>query len=89
MRGFDGEAFGAEMAEMVRDYVRRALDERLGGPHPLMRHFGVWKSTKAYPAGAFVTLNGSGWVAQEPTDIGERPGAGETAWKLAVKADHK
>jgi collagen type III alpha len=46
---------------------------------------GVWKSDVQYAVGDNVTYDGSCWVAEADT-MGEKPGNGKTAWKLAVKA---
>jgi hypothetical protein len=51
---------------------------------PQMAYEGVWDATKAYTAGSFVTHQGSLWFAED-TSLGVRPGAGSSAWKLAVK----
>ena len=53
---------------------------------PSLRYRGVWDaSTVTYGAGDCVTQDGAAWVAIAQPAVGERPGAGATAWKLFVK----
>ena len=61
------------------DTIEKAMPrERLKGVYR-----GVWEKGCTYEAGDFVTRSGSLWYAHE--DTAEKPGAGVTAWQLAVK----
>ena len=67
------------------------LQERVqaleGGQDPEERlkglHRGTWAEGEEYPPGVFVTHAGSLWFSKDRT--AERPGHGETAWRLVVK----
>lgn len=71
----------AERIDAEYDIAKRlaALEQRRQ-----LSYEGTWDETKAYTAGSFVTHQGSLWFAED-TNLGVRPGAGSTAWKLAVK----
>jgi hypothetical protein len=84
---FDGEAFGAEIVQSIRDYVARAIKPLESRPAQLeaqgeMKYCGVWSEEREYLRGSFVTTNGSLWHAEQPTR--SRPGTDST-WRLAVK----
>ena len=49
-----------------------------------LKYEGTWSETKAYSGGAFVTFQGGLWYAEDG-NVGVRPGAGSSSWKLAVK----
>ena len=49
-----------------------------------LSYLGVWQPDRKYRAGSAVTCSGALWVALHETS--ERPGNGETAWRLAVKS---
>jgi hypothetical protein len=50
---------------------------------PTLRYLGVWKEGH-YVIGSAVTQGGSVWIAERDTD--QRPGDGESGWRLAVRA---
>lgn len=53
---------------------------------PVLRDAGVWEAGKTYGAGAIVSWDGSGWIAQRSTQA--RPGGvspDSRAWRLLVK----
>lgn len=52
---------------------------------PVIIDRGVYRGDKPYEKGDAVTWAGSLWVAQASVH-GQRPGEGETSWRLAVKA---
>jgi hypothetical protein len=64
------------------------LAARLAGiEERMMKYEGVWSEGKTYSRGSFVTHAGSLWFCED-TNISVRPGAGSSAWKLAVKKGH-
>jgi HK97 family phage prohead protease len=75
----------AGMAEPIKEAIATAIAETLGGAEPVLRHAGTWSPSRAYAPGSCVTHAGSLWVARALTQEGETPGAGATAWRLAVK----
>ncbi len=89
--GIDGTLEGVEVVQVDerRFQFQRAVEGSipmvLGEvtlPVPLYR--GIYAAGEAYAKGDAVTFGGSLWIASAET--GERPGAGATAWRLAVKA---
>jgi collagen type III alpha len=89
--GKDGLGFDAMFVEKTSargfTLVFQRGDERKEFP----MHFdtvldaGVFREEQAYEKGDGVTYAGCFWIAQKATK-GERPGAGETSWRMAVKA---
>jgi hypothetical protein len=74
------------VAHGVRDEIAR-LEQRvhaLEQKPPPLQYEGTWSETRAYNAGSFVTFQGGLWFCQD-TNMGVRPGAGSSSWKLAVK----
>jgi hypothetical protein len=88
---FNGQAFGAELVEIVKDYVGRAVDARCVAlerriaqleAQGEMKYCGIWEEGREYLRGSFVTTGGSLWHCEQPTR--SRPGS-DSNWKLAVK----
>jgi hypothetical protein len=51
---------------------------------PSLQYEGTWNEAKTYSCGALVTFQGGLWHCED-TNMGVRPGAGSSSWKLAVK----
>lgn len=84
---FDGEEFGRDIVQAVKDYVERAtkpLERRIAELEGRgeMKYCGIWEDGREYLRGNFTTTNGSLWHAEQPTR--SRPGTDST-WRLAVK----
>ncbi len=85
--GLDGTLEGVSVVQVDErsfEFRREAGDVlgRVSLAAPLYR--GVYAAGTDYLKGDAVTFGGSLWIATDATD--EKPGAGETAWRLAVKA---
>ncbi len=90
--GLDGTLEGVvvvQVDERTIKFVRAVQDPDdrtvLGTVHlPVPLYRGVYAAGTDYVKGDAVTFGGSLWIATDATN--EKPGAGETAWRLAVKA---
>ena len=51
---------------------------------PSLPYEGTWAEQRSFQRGCFVTHQGSLWHCED-TNLGVRPGAGSSSWKLAVK----
>jgi hypothetical protein len=69
------------LIDIIRMYALEMVFER-----KIMRDTGVWDEARLYAPGATVTFQGAAWVCQEQHE-GQRPGASNSFWRLAVKSD--
>ena len=62
-----------------------ALEKRVSDleARSMLRYEGTWAEGRTYGAGCCVTFRGSIWCAGAETR--EKPGDGQTAWRLCVK----
>jgi formate dehydrogenase maturation protein FdhE len=75
----------ARLAEIEKRRGLAPLASRLAQlEQDALKYEGTWREGKTYAPGACVTFQGSLWVC-EGGNGGERPGAGATSWRLAVK----
>ena len=89
--GFDGDAFGAAVAEVVRNFVTREVGKlrsefdvrvKLLEERGTLEYLGVFEPERQYTRGNFASHNGSLWHCNCATR--QRPGDGPD-WTLAVK----
>jgi hypothetical protein len=85
---FDSEAFGAELADLIKGYVDRrcaALETKIALlEQRSLSYQGVWKDGKVYGLGNFVTFDGALWHSNIFHNK-QQPGDGNAAWSLAVR----
>jgi hypothetical protein len=74
----------AAIAKAVAPLVER-IKSLEGAADGALRYQGVHQMAQAYPRGAAVTYDGGIWISTRSTTA-ERPGSGDGAWQLAVKA---
>lgn len=91
----DLESFANTIRPIIREFTakelgpllerHRELESRIREleSRPILKFCGPWEKDRAYVAGSVVSFDGSAWVAQDSTS--DRPGAGQTSWRLAVK----
>jgi hypothetical protein len=73
------------LVERLQSQVK-ALEERIRGLEargPGLRYVGVFEEGRLYSWGDVCTDRGSMWHCSQPTT--DRPGEGQTSWKLCVK----
>jgi hypothetical protein len=77
--------FGVIEAKMLAENVvlKGRIAELEQRPPPL-QYDGVWDEARSYTRGSFCTFQGSLWYCEDG-NIGVRPGAGSSSWRLAVK----
>ncbi|GEN22177.1 hypothetical protein HCU01_01260 [Halomonas cupida] len=77
LKGLDSAGLGrlATLEHRFAELERRGVE-----------YCGVWRADKSYRIGQMVTCRGSGWVAREPCDAGEKPGTEGSGWTLAIKS---
>lgn len=92
--GVDGkDGLGFDDLKVVTDGRRRTTYRFIQGDR--IREFtvvtatvldcGVWSEERAYEKGDAVTWASSWWIAQQDIEKAQKPGEGQTAWRLAVK----
>lgn len=87
---FNGKEFGAQIVEIVRDYVRRQVEPLEARIEVLesrgIEFCGVWQRANSYRRGSVVSADGAMWTAIRDTVAAEAPGKVPDAWQLTVKS---
>jgi hypothetical protein len=82
-----GQVIGNTARELEADFAARsaAVEARIARleARSELRYRGVWRAGQSYPANSMCSHAGSLWISAEATEA--KPGAGHTAWTLAVK----
>ncbi|WP_139802339.1 hypothetical protein [Aurantimonas sp. 22II-16-19i] len=87
MKPFDGEAFGLELTQVVKDYLAREVREMnrrmdaIEAEHAAYK--GAYDAGCSYQKGATVTFEGRRWKAAQAAAVGDVPGEDLDTWRVA------